>query len=446
MTKANYEGTESWRNNLLVSSAGVPKPLLANAIIALRDCLSWTDVLAFDAFAVETIIASAPPWHMDLSWDQRAWTPQDDLLATNWLQQNGISVNVATTAQAVETVARDRQFHPVLDYLDSLQHDGKARAEGWLTTYMGAEPTRYNQAIGRAMLVAAVARIRNPGCKVDTVPIFEGAQGSRKSTAIKALFDPWFSDDLADLGSKDAVMQTRGVWGIEISELDAMSRGEVSKIKAFISRTTDRFRPPYGNRIIESNRACVFWGSTNAEGYLKDETGGRRFWPVKIDAIDVEGLAADRDQLWAEAQILYDANVPWWIVKEEVRQEAEYQQAQRYIGDPWDAAIARYAGDEIEVTLEKVLRDGLQIELARCGQLEMNRVSRSLRSLGYLRVQRRSGDKRVWTYRKPVTSGDGTEPGDNVTSFRPVTPSQPVTPEPPAAQARAPVSPVSPLF
>ena len=96
------------------------------------------------------------------------------------------------------------------------------------------------------MLIAAVARIYDPGCKVDTVPIFEGAQGARKSTAVKALFDPWFSDELADLGSKDAAMQTRGVWGIEVSELDAMSRMEVSRIKAFITRTTDRFRPPYG--------------------------------------------------------------------------------------------------------------------------------------------------------------------------------------------------------
>ena len=92
------------------------------------------------------------------------------------------------------------------------------------------------------MLIAAVARIYDPGCKVDTVPIFEGAQGAQKSTAVKTLFDPWFSDELADLGSKDAAMQTKGVWGIEVSELDAMSRMEVSRIKAFITRTTDRFR------------------------------------------------------------------------------------------------------------------------------------------------------------------------------------------------------------
>jgi predicted P-loop ATPase len=107
---------------------------------------------------------------------------------------------------------KNHAFHPVIDYLSSLKHDGKARSGTWLATCLGAEQTAYNETVGRAMLIAAVARIFQPGCKVDTVPIFEGAQGARKSTAVKALFDPWFSDELADLGSKDAAMQTRGVW------------------------------------------------------------------------------------------------------------------------------------------------------------------------------------------------------------------------------------------
>ena len=231
----------------------------------------------------------------------------------------------------------------MIDYLSDLQHDGKTRVTTWLSSCLGADQNSYNETVGRAMLIAAVARIFNPGCKVDTVPIFEGAQGARKSTAVKALFDPWFSDELADLGSKDAAMQTRGVWGIEVSELDAMSRMEVSRIKAFITRTTDRFRPPYGSRIIESPRSCVFWGTTNADGYLKDETGGRRFWPVKIGKINVDLLREQRDQLWAEAVVLYKAGVPWWITKAETLRDAERHQRDRYIGDPWDDIIGSYA-------------------------------------------------------------------------------------------------------
>jgi predicted P-loop ATPase len=129
-------------------------------------------------------------------------------------------------------------------------------------------------------LISAVARVYEQGVKVDCALIPEGEQGLMKSTALKALSEPWFTDEIADLGSKDAAMQTRGVWVIEIAELDSMSRAEVSKIKSFISRVTDRFRPPYGKRLIESPRQCVFAASVNHSTYLRDETGGRHFWPV----------------------------------------------------------------------------------------------------------------------------------------------------------------------
>ncbi len=363
------DASELWREHLLLTATGTPKPLLANAITALREAPAWQFVLSYDQFAMETILDGAPPWDFKtVEWTPRAWASHDDLLTAEWLQRQGISVNTQTAAQAVEAVARDRTFHPVINYLSGLEHDGRARLGTWLSTCLGADQTAYNETVGRAMLIAAVARIFQPGCKVDTVPIFEGAQGAKKSTAVKALFDPWFSDELADLGSKDAAMQTRGVWGIEVSELDAMSRGEVSRIKAFVSRTTDRFRPPYGSRIIESQRSCVFWGTTNADGYLKDETGGRRFWPVKIGKINVEMLRDMRDQLWAEAVIFYKANVPWWITKQETQRDAERHQRDRYIGDPWDKAISDYVDLSSEVTIDEVLRSALSLEIGRCGQ------------------------------------------------------------------------------
>lgn len=409
---------EPWRTNLIVTGAGAPKPLLANAITALREAPAWQGVLAYDQFALETLVSDAPPWHMGLQWDTRAWSPHDDLLTAEWLQRRGISVNTATAAQAVEAVARERSFHPVIDYLSDLRHDGVSRTGTWLSTCLGAEQSRYNENVGRAMLIAAVARIYDPGCKVDTVPIFEGVQGARKSTAVKALFDPWFSDELADLGSKDAAMQTKGVWGIEVSELDAMSRMEVSRIKSFITRTTDRFRPPYGSRIVESPRSCVFWGTTNSDGYLKDETGGRRFWPIKVGKINVDLLQQMRDQLWAEAVVLYGAGVPWWLTKKEAQADAERHQRDRYVGDPWDRAIAEYVETASVVTIDEVLRFAVNLEIGRCGQSEMNRVARCLRSLGLSRVQVRTGDKRVYKYRKPVTDEGQTE---NVTPLKLVT-------------------------
>ena len=417
--------TDLWRDHLLLTNTGTPRPLLANAITALREAPAWFGVLAYDEFSRQTVIKAGPPWDIKLgSWSERPWSSHDDLLATEWLQRDGIAVNTQTTAQSVEAVARDRSFHPVVDYLSEIQHDGKPRVGTWLSSCLGAEQTSYNEIVGRAMLIAAVARICDPGCKVDTVPIFEGAQGARKSTAIKALFDPWFSDELADLGSKDAAMQTRGVWGIEVSELDAMSRMEVSRIKAFITRTTDRFRPPYGSRIIESSRSCVFWGTTNADSYLKDETGGRRFWPVKIGKINIDLLLQRRDQLWAEAVILYNTGVPWWITNSEALREAERHQRDRYIGDPWDEIISSYTAPYFEVEIPDILTNALHLDKAKWSQVEQNRVARCLRAQGYDRVQVRSGDKRIWRYRKAATTGDTQNNNENVTPFKVVTTSR----------------------
>jgi hypothetical protein len=189
MSDVNRSEPEPWRHNLITSATGAPKPLLANAITALRDAPTWQWVLSFDAFAFEAVVDGAPPWDVGSpEWIPRAWSPHDDLLVTEWLQRRGVGVTVAVAAQAVETVARDRSFHPVQDYMNSLQHDGKARLGFWPSTCLGAEQSAYNEAVGRAMLVAAVARIFNSGCKVDNVPILERVQGTRKSTAVKALF------------------------------------------------------------------------------------------------------------------------------------------------------------------------------------------------------------------------------------------------------------------
>jgi predicted P-loop ATPase len=305
-----------WRAELIIAKNGIPKPLFANAVIALRGAQCWQGILAFDVFAHQTMLVDVAPWQPFIdaaNFQPRPWTEQDDLAATHWLQTaEGIAVTPAVTAQAIELVARDRSYHPVQEYLLGLQHDRLFRLDTMLSTYFGTEQSEYTKLVGRNMMIGAVARIFEPGCKVDTVLTVEGPQGLKKSTSIKTLFYPWFSDDLEEFGSKDASMQCAGVWCIEVGELDAMSKTEVSKIKAFISRTDDRFRPPYGRRVIERPRGCIFIGTTNESGYLKDATGARRFLPVKATKIDIEGLQRDRDMLWAEARELYDAGLPWW--------------------------------------------------------------------------------------------------------------------------------------
>ena len=210
-------------------------------------------------------------------------------------------------------------MHPVRDYLTALVWDGISRLDSWLITYLDAEDTPLIRAIGSRWMISAVARIMQPGAKVDHMLILEGPQGGKKSSALKTLAGAeWFTDELAEIGSKDAAQQMRGIWIIEIAELDAISRAEVSRIKAFLTRTTDRYRPPYERYVVEVPRQCVFAGSVNPETYLRDETGNRRFWPVRCGSIDIDALRHDRDQLWAEAVARYRQGAIWWLDEPEL--------------------------------------------------------------------------------------------------------------------------------
>ena len=221
------------------------------------------------------------------------------------------------------------------------------RIETWACRYLGAEDTAFNRSVGALWLISAVARIFRPGVKADHMLVLEGPQGARKSTALKILAgEDWFTDELPDLGSKDAAMHMQGVWIIEIAELDAIGKAEVSRIKAFLTRTTDRFRPPYGRYTIEVPRQCVFAGTVNPDTYLRDETGNRRFWPVRCGTIDIDALARDRDQLWAEAVARFRAGAIWWLDTPELIAAATAEQEKRYQADAWDDLIANWITHE----------------------------------------------------------------------------------------------------
>jgi len=212
----------------------------------------------------------------------------------------------------------------------------------------------YSIAVGERYLRSAVARIMRPGCKADHCLILEGPQGIRKSTAFKTLGQPWFTDELADLGSKDAALQTSGVWLVEIAELDGMTGTEVGKIKAFMSRAVDRFRPPYGRYVLESPRQCVFAGSVNHGAYLRDETGARRFWPVTCGKILIDELVRDRDQLWAEALRSFNSGGSWWLETADLISQAEDEQGNRYEESAWDGLILDFAEERLKGGFDSV--------------------------------------------------------------------------------------------
>jgi predicted P-loop ATPase len=406
-----------WRDLLITSNSGKPVANIANVSTALRCAPEWAGVLAYNAFTMSTVKLKAPPIRSGAAGE---WTDADDIATAEWMQRESINVIPGTVADAVQAVASERTYHPVKDYLESCKWDARPRLNTWLTQYLGCEDTPYIRAVGARWMISAVARIYQPGAKADCCLILEGEQGAGKSTALKVLGSPWFTDEIADLGSKDAAMQARGIWIIEIAELDGMGRSDVGRVKAFMTRTTDRFRPPYGRRLIDSPRQCIFAGSVNHSTYLRDETGARRFWPVACGtAIDIKGLADAKDQLWAEAVACYRSNYAWWLDTAELTKAAEEQQAIRYEGDPWDEVIsawvsapaARWFGQEPagpmdsdaeSVTVQDILTHCIGKRQDQWTQVDKNRVARSLRALGFERYRRRarSGDGLQWRYRR----------------------------------------------
>lgn len=396
-----------WKSKLLLTPTHLPKALLANAMTALREAPEWQGVLAHDEFARTNMVMAPPPWRRASNdWAPAPWTDRDDALATEWLHYQKIGVSVGDVTRAADAIAKETSFHPVRDYLDGLEWDGTERLDGFAAGYLGTERTEYYASAGRCIFIAAVARIRQPGCKVDHVPILEGPQGALKSTTLRALFHPWFSDDLAELGSKDAQMQSSGVWCLEIAELASMRRAEVERVKAFVSRRVERYRPSYGRYVIEVPRQCIFIGTTNADEYLKDETGSRRFWPFKCGRIDLAAVERDRDQLWAEAAALHQKGASWWL-NGNASSSALIEQAKRYVDDAWAEDIANYLEDKDVTSVPEILRRVVDKSQEHWTQLDQNRVAACLHALGFVRRQRREGKGRKWRYCRALQAETG---------------------------------------
>ncbi len=240
----------------------------------------------------------------------------------------------------VHTEACQMPFHPVRDYLESLKWDGKPRLDTWLITYGDAEDTEYVREIGRLPLLAAVKRVYRPGEKFDELLVLESPQGWGKSTAIQALCpDPkWYSEDLPiGSDSKIVIERTHGIWLCEIAELFGMGKREADQVKTFLSRGKDGpVRMAYGRESKYVKRQWVAIGSTNKLAYLRDSTGNRRFWPVRVGRWDLEALINDRDQIWAEALARKNESVR---MKQELWKTAAGEQGRREELDPWEEEI-----------------------------------------------------------------------------------------------------------
>jgi predicted P-loop ATPase len=327
----------AWRGQLILGENGKPKALVQNAKLMLRHAPEWQGVLGYNEFSLNITTLKPPPWPQ--SQPGRNWADDDDTETMCWLQVNGILINSSKIVrEAVQSVAKKHSYHPVKTYLSSLCWDKTSRLLEWTITYLGAKPTPLNMAIGQRWLISAVARIMCPGCKADFVLLLEGPQGIGKSTALETLASPpWFTDHLSDLGSKDSRIELHGKWIIELGEF--VSRRSELERKAFLTACADNFRAPYERTASWFPRSNVFAATTNDPVPLTDETGGRRYWPVTCGRIDLDGLRANRDQLWAEAFSAYQAGEPWWDDFAEFRDALTEEQESRYQPQVWDEAI-----------------------------------------------------------------------------------------------------------
>lgn len=347
------------RPQLVLGRKGRPIWCAENACAVLETDPAWQAVLAQDEFAGMTLLLKPIPGTPipRASFTPRPLADTDITAAVRWFNRNGFpDATKNTTADALYAVAAQSIISPVRHYLEALSWDGVPRVGDWLIRYCGAEDTNFNRKVGQAWLISAVARALQPGCKADCALVLEGRQGQGKSSAIKALAgETWFHDGLHDLHSKDASAGLRGKWIIELPELSAMRRSDTEAVKAFLSRTEERYRPAYARAEVIEPRRCVFAGTTNRSDYLTDDTGGRRFWPVVVGAVQLADLTRDRDQIWAEAVALFRAGEKWWLDRD-TETEAAAVVAVRAADDPWSADVLSLAEGLSEVSSRDIFQ------------------------------------------------------------------------------------------
>jgi predicted P-loop ATPase len=391
---AAQDSTPEWWAWIMKTAGGAPICNQANVVTVFEQM--FPEHFGFDEMLRAPVLLK-PLAERDAV--PRAVRDEDVSLLQNQLQHLGFRrMGWDTVHRALEVIGGRTRFHPVKDYLAGLSWDGTARLPTFLPVYFGTADGAYERTVGRLFMISMVARILLPGCKVDHLLVLEGPQGALKSTACSILGGKWFSDHLPDISvGKDASQHLRNKWLIEVSEMHAMGRAEATQLKSFITRQVERFRPSYGRLEVVEPRQCVFVGSTNKDTYLRDETGGRRFWPVKAGAIDVTALAQDRDQLFAESVARYRAQERWWPDKDFERDAIMPEQAARYEADAWEDTIREYVSSKSRVTVGEVAKSALEIETPRIGTADQRRIAAALDLLGWKRQPQASDGKRWWT-------------------------------------------------
>lgn len=389
----------SWQSlGLQTSHRGEPHATIDNVQRILMHHPELNGRLWYDEFherTFQTIFQSAPT----------EWADHHDTDMTVFIQSqlrlHKVGVNIVQ--RAVDSFARHHSRNEPRDWMESLRWDQTERLPLLLPDGFGALQNEYTAAVGRCFMVGIVARIYSPGCKVDSMPVFEGGQGLGKSTALRVLGGKWFAEATQSPTDKDFYLNLTGKMLVEIGEMDAFSRAEINKVKQVMSCETDRYRAPYERRATDHPRRSAFAGTTNRDDWNKDETGARRFWPVACTEVNLSFLATNRDQLFAEAVHRFKAGEPWWDVPADL---ATAEQDLRRADDEWIEAIRLYINEEptprehggvfwtrrliplTELTVSGILEFALQKAKGNWTRSDEMRISACLKRMKFKRKRR----------------------------------------------------------
>ncbi|MGL5348689.1 MAG: VapE domain-containing protein, partial [Peptostreptococcaceae bacterium] len=271
----------NWYTTLEVNNKGRLLNTINNIVIILENDKNLKNKIALNEFSHQITLRGHLPWRK-IEMKNEIWTDRDDSSIRHYLERVYKIKSKEAIFDAITVVASKYSYHPIKEYLSSIAWDGKKRVENLFIDYLGASDTDYTREVSRKMLIAAVARVHDPGVKFDYMAVFVGKEGIGKSHLINLLGKEWYTDSINTVLGKEAYEQLQEAWIVEMAELSAVKKAETEAVKHFISKREDIYRVAYGRRVEKFKRQCVFFGTTNEETFLKDRNGNRRFWPVKV--------------------------------------------------------------------------------------------------------------------------------------------------------------------
>lgn len=339
------EEEEEWKNELIYNKKGIIIQSIYNVELVLKNDRNLKNKVALDTFNDKICVLGSLPWNS--SNEKRQWRDVDDAGLRAYLEKIYGLNHRNNIYDAWELIVYDNSFNSVSNYLKSLKHDGIKRLDTLFIDYLGVEDNLYSREVTRKSLVGAVARVFEPGVKLDTSIVLVGSQGVGKSQIINRLGKEWYSDNITTVKGKEACEQIQGFWIIEIAELAAMKRVEIEAIKQFMSKQEDTYRGAYARNVKSHKRQCIFICTTNTHDCLKDYTGNRRFLPL-----DVDGDKATKDiwkdlnnyevdQIWAEAVKFYKAGEKL-ILSSKANELAKQEQESHTKHNPLEGIINEY--------------------------------------------------------------------------------------------------------